>query len=167
MKPRLESAPYTREDYIIWWCVTRTFWCQPGHGFLVELEPAARRSDRRDAEIMFYAQQFKLVTWIDPDIDVRNSVAAYWADPPWGVAVMKRRQPIAPLTKEDHHIWYGLQPRWWQNPILAAKARMCDVRDADLMLSLTNMTEYERSIREEFGAHIPGPAATGFVNSRL
>jgi hypothetical protein len=80
---------------------------------------------------------------------------------------VKPRQPIAPLTKEDHHIWYGLQPRWWQNPILAAKTRMCDVNDAELMLRLTNMTEYERSIREEFGAHIPGPAATGFVNSRL
>lgn len=49
-----------------------------------------RMADRRDAALMLYAQQRKLVTWMGPPmIHVRNSVAAYWADPD----VCERSQP--------------------------------------------------------------------------
>jgi hypothetical protein len=42
-------------------------------------------SDRRDADLMLYAQQHPLITWVGPPmIHVRNSIAAYWSDPPIG-----------------------------------------------------------------------------------
>ncbi len=77
MKP-LPTAPWTQEDTDIWVRVLER------HGlywYALCLE-WFQGQDRRDAELMLYAQQYPLITWVGPPmIHVRNSVAAYWADP--------------------------------------------------------------------------------------
>lgn len=81
MKPRLEPAPPTEEDFAI------LCYMWPGRDWRREpLYPIGHSiaGDRRDADLMLYAQQHKLVTWVGPPmIHVRNAVSAYWSDPPW------------------------------------------------------------------------------------
>lgn len=79
MKPRLGPAMLTEEDRFAWgYCLLR--W-SPG---VVDLYGLSMDADRRDADLMLYAQQHKLVTWVGPPmIHVRNAVSAYWCDPPW------------------------------------------------------------------------------------
>jgi len=84
MKPRLNPAPLTTEDGDIWArVVNRSRRCFSSHdaGLYHRVTLGA---DRRDADLMLYAQQHKLVTWVGPPmIHVRNAVSAYWSDPPW------------------------------------------------------------------------------------
>lgn len=78
MTTRLLPLLLTEDDYEIF--LSR--WSQTDNGRFFRL---CRNADRRDADLMLYAQQHKRVTWVGPPvIEIRNSVAAYWADPPFG-----------------------------------------------------------------------------------
>lgn len=61
MKPRLESAPYTYEDWDIMRKASRrwVFGKHPGHGIAHIYVPA----DRRDADLMFFAQRIRSYTF--------------------------------------------------------------------------------------------------------
>lgn len=86
---------------------------------------------------------------------------------------MKPRLKIAPLTEEDRVIWHRvlfvIGDQWCGADFMNsyAMAHVHDRRDAELMLDLSNRQAYERAIREEFGAHMPGPAAVGLINLQL
>lgn len=78
MSPR-PSAPLTREDRLIWLRINLPLGKPAPKYMMIDLYCPA---DRCDAALMLYAQQHKLVTWVGPPmIHVRNSIAAYWADP--------------------------------------------------------------------------------------
>jgi len=53
----------TEEDYHIWWSVRRRFGTYPH----ASVEYDAVWSDKRDADVMFYAQQFKLADTLRVD----------------------------------------------------------------------------------------------------
>ena len=59
MKPRLEPAPYTDEDRDIWVCVG--LW--PAFALNDKLELASAIGDRRDADLMFFAQHIRSCTF--------------------------------------------------------------------------------------------------------
>ena len=78
MKPRL-VAPLTLEDRDIWIALAERTRTRPG--WFASLSFISREQGRRDADLMFYAQQHKLVTWVGPPlIHIRNAVSAYWSD---------------------------------------------------------------------------------------
>lgn len=80
---------------------------------------------------------------------------------------MKPRLDSAVLTREDTKIWLNINlplKRQAPNPFPSIAAFKADRRDADLMLDLSRRQAYERAIREEFGADMPGPAAVGLIN---
>jgi hypothetical protein len=80
MKP-LPPAQLTDEDYVIWWIVTRMFWCQPGVGYLVHLEERARNCDRRDADMMYGAMKAYGLVGLRPK--ERNFLLARWGQDSW------------------------------------------------------------------------------------
>ena len=86
MKPRPDLLPLSEEDTAVWHLVVDRFYGlrdAPRYAF-IGLWAGSLMQARRDADLMLYAQQHKLVTWVGPPmIAVRNAVSAYWSDPPW------------------------------------------------------------------------------------
>lgn len=83
MNTRLYPAPPTEEDLEVW-CLVAYRFSFGDHVRWSALANVTREVAKRDADLMLYAQQHKLVTWVGPPmIAVRNAVSAYWSDPPW------------------------------------------------------------------------------------